>query len=112
MSYWKYSPLSLVGNVKTPGRGRRRGLPHPGQQIRAILYRASDARRADRIGEGARRRWHLARPTRSAAKARIIAWFDRLTASFDALNRNSSKPLCRSTVTFFNEAIDSPGRWP
>ena len=37
-----------------PGGGRQRGLPHPGQRGRAILYRAAAARRADGFGEGAR----------------------------------------------------------
>ena len=38
-----------------PGRGRQRGLSHPGQRGRAILYGAADAGRADGSGEGARR---------------------------------------------------------
>ena len=55
--YWKYSPLSLVGNVKTPtlvvvGSEDYRT---PGQRGRAILYGAAAARRSDGSGEGARR---------------------------------------------------------
>ena len=38
-----------------PGRRRQRGLSHPGQRGRAILYGAAAARRADGAGEGARR---------------------------------------------------------
>ena len=37
------------------GRGRQRGLPHPGQRSRAILYGAAAARRSDGAGQGARR---------------------------------------------------------
>ena len=54
---WARSPLSLVGNVKTPTLVvvGSRGLPHAGQRVRAVLYGAAAARRADRFGEGARR---------------------------------------------------------
>ena len=58
MSYWKYSPLSLVGNPEDPRpwSWSAARITAPRSADRAILYRASDARRADRIGEGARRR--------------------------------------------------------
>ena len=55
--YWQRSPLSLVGNVKTPtlvvvGSEDYRT---PGQRGRAILHGAPAARRADGAREGARR---------------------------------------------------------
>ena len=78
MSYWKYSPLSLVGNAKTPTLVVVGGEDYrtPVSRSRAILYRASDARRADRIGEGARRRIIQPGPPGGGKGGAIIGLFD------------------------------------
>ena len=81
--YWARSPLSLVGNVKTPtlvvvGEDDHRT---PASEAEQYYDRAAAARRADGAGQRARRqpRRHCRRgPSQSAAKASaILAWFDR-----------------------------------
>ena len=80
--YWARSPLSLVGNVKTPtlvvvGSEDYRT---PASEAEQYYRRPAAARRADRSGQGARRLHGgiAERPSQSGAKANaILAWFAR-----------------------------------
>ena len=81
-AYWARSPLSLVGNVKTPTMvltgelDYRTPFSDSEQYYQALQLR----RRADRAGQGARcpHGGLTARPSQSAAKASaILAWFER-----------------------------------
>ena len=55
--YWKFSPLSLVGNVSTPTLivYRIRGPAHPALRVLPVVPRAQDARHRHRGGPSARR---------------------------------------------------------
>ena len=84
MSYWKYSPLSLVGNVKTPtlvvvgGEDYRTPVSESEQYYAALqtLGVPTALVKVPGVGHGI-----TARPSQSAAKASaIIAWFDRYRA--------------------------------
>ncbi|WP_051531347.1 alpha/beta hydrolase family protein [Sphingomonas sp. URHD0057] len=96
--YWKYSPLSLVGNIKTPtlvvvGSDDYRTPVSQAEQ----LYMALQLRniptalvKVPGVGHGA----IASRPSQAAAKASaILAWFDRYRAKTVA----SSVPLGQGT---------------
>jgi len=96
--YWKYSPLSLVGNIKTPtlvvvGSDDYRTPVSQAEQ----LYMALQLRnvptalvKVPGVGHGA----IASRPSQAAAKASaILAWFDRYRARTMA----SSVPLGQGT---------------
>jgi dipeptidyl aminopeptidase/acylaminoacyl peptidase len=81
-TYWRYSPLSLVGNIKTPtlvvvGSEDYRTPPSQAEQ----LYMALQLRRVPTAlikVPGASHGGIAARPSQAAAKASaILAWFDR-----------------------------------
>ena len=87
--YWRRSPLSLVGNVKTPtlvivGEDDHRTPPHEAEQ----LYDALQIRGVPTgliYVPGASHETIAARPSQSAAKtAAILAWFDRYRAGAPA----------------------------
>jgi dipeptidyl aminopeptidase/acylaminoacyl peptidase len=82
MSYWKRSPLSLVGNVKTPtlvivgSDDYRTPVSEAEQYYAALQIRGVPT--ALVMVPGASHGGLAARPSQSAAKASaIIAWFDR-----------------------------------
>jgi dipeptidyl aminopeptidase/acylaminoacyl peptidase len=82
MSYWKRSPLSLVGNVKTPtlvvvgGDDYRTPVSESEQYYAALQIRGVPTALVK--VPGASHGGLAARPSQSAAKASaIIAWFDR-----------------------------------
>lgn len=81
MRYWEQSPLSLVGNVKTPtlvvvGTDDHRTPPAEAEQLYAALKLQGVPTALVRV-PGAPHNL-VARPSQSAAKAAaIIAWFDR-----------------------------------
>ncbi|MEO7602376.1 MAG: S9 family peptidase [Sphingomicrobium sp.] len=79
--YWKYSPLSLVGNVKTPtlvvvgGEDHRTPVSQAEQYYAALQIRGVPTAfiKVPGVGHGI-----TARPSQSAAKASaILAWFER-----------------------------------
>jgi dipeptidyl aminopeptidase/acylaminoacyl peptidase len=81
MTYWKYSPLSLVGNVKTPtlvvvgGDDYRTPVSESEQYYTALQTRGVPTAlvKVPGVGHGI-----TARPSQSAAKASaIIAWFEK-----------------------------------
>ncbi|MEG3085960.1 S9 family peptidase [Sphingomonas sp. PB4P5] len=82
MSYWNRSPLSLVGNVKTPtlvvvGSDDYRTPVSESEQYYAALQIAGVPTALVKV-PGASHGGLAARPSQSAAKASaIIAWFDR-----------------------------------
>ena len=82
MSYWKRSPLSLVGNVKTPtlvvvGSEDYRTPVSESEQYYAALQIAGVPTALVKV-PGASHGGIAARPSQSAAKAAaILAWFDR-----------------------------------
>jgi dipeptidyl aminopeptidase/acylaminoacyl peptidase len=80
--YWKYSPLSLVGNVKTPtlvvvGSEDYRTPVSQAEQYYAALQLRGIPTALVKV-PGASHGGIAARPSQSAAKASaILAWFDR-----------------------------------
>lgn len=82
MSYWARSPLSLVGNVKTPtlvvvGSDDYRTPVSESEQYYAALQIAGVPTALVKV-PGAGHGSIAARPSQSAAKASaILAWFDR-----------------------------------
>lgn len=82
MSYWQRSPLSLVGNVKTPtlvvvGSEDYRTPVSESEQYYAALQIANVPTALVKV-PGASHGGIAARPSQSAAKASaIVAWFDR-----------------------------------
>lgn len=86
MSYWKRSPLSLVGNVKTPtlvvvGSEDYRTPVSESEQYYAALQIQGVPTALVKV-PGASHGGFTARPSQSAAKASaIIAWFDRYRAN-------------------------------
>lgn len=80
-AYWARSPLSLVGNVKTPtvvvvGTEDRRTPPAEAEQYYAALQARDVPTALVRVPEASHS--ITARPSQSAAKASaIIAWFDK-----------------------------------
>jgi len=82
MSYWKYSPLSLVGNVKTPtlvvvGSEDYRTPVSQAEQLYAALQLRGIPTALVKV-PGASHGGIAARPSQAAAKASaILAWFDR-----------------------------------
>lgn len=85
MSYWNRSPLSLVGNVKTPtlvvvGSDDYRTPVSESEQYYAALQIRGVPTALVKV-PGASHGGFTARPSQSAAKASaIIAWFDRYRA--------------------------------
>ena len=85
MSYWKRSPLSLVGNVKTPtlvvvGSEDYRTPVSESEQYYAALQIAGVPTALVKL-PGASHGGFTSRPSQSAAKASaILAWFDRYKA--------------------------------
>jgi dipeptidyl aminopeptidase/acylaminoacyl peptidase len=81
-SYWKYSPLSLVGNVKTPtlvvvGSEDYRTPVSQAEQYYAALQTRGVPTALVKV-PGASHGGIAARPSQAAAKASaILAWFDR-----------------------------------
>ncbi|MBI1197047.1 MAG: prolyl oligopeptidase family serine peptidase [Phenylobacterium sp.] len=81
-AYWKRSPLSLVGNVKTPtlvvvGEEDNRTPPSEAEQYFAALQFRGVPTALIRV-PGASHGGIAARPSQSAAKAEsIVAWFER-----------------------------------
>ena len=81
-SYWKYSPLSLVGNVKTPtlvvvGSEDYRTPVSEAEQYYAALQIQGVPTALVKV-PGASHGGFAARPSQSAAKAAaILAWFER-----------------------------------
>jgi dipeptidyl aminopeptidase/acylaminoacyl peptidase len=82
MGYWKYSPLSLVGNVKTPtlvvvGSEDYRTPVSQAEQYYAALQLRGVPTALVKV-PGASHGGIASRPSQSAAKAAaIIAWFDK-----------------------------------
>jgi dipeptidyl aminopeptidase/acylaminoacyl peptidase len=82
MGYWKYSPLSLVGNVKTPtlvvvGSEDYRTPVSQAEQYYAALQLRGIPTALVKV-PGASHGGIAARPSQSAAKASaILAWFDK-----------------------------------
>lgn len=82
MSYWKYSPLSLVGNVKTPtlvvvGSEDYRTPVSQAEQYYAALQLRGIPTALVKV-PGASHGGIAARPSQAAAKAAaILAWFER-----------------------------------
>jgi dipeptidyl aminopeptidase/acylaminoacyl peptidase len=80
--YWARSPLSLVGNVKTPtlvvvGSEDYRTPDSEAEQYYAALQLRGVPTALVKVPE-ASHHWLAGRPSQSAAKASaIIAWFDR-----------------------------------
>jgi len=80
--YWARSPLSLVGNVKTPtlvvvGEDDHRTPPSEAEQYFDALQIRGVPTALVRV-PGASHHGLAERPSQSAAKARaILAWFDR-----------------------------------
>jgi dipeptidyl aminopeptidase/acylaminoacyl peptidase len=85
MSYWKYSPLSLVGNVKTPtlvvvGSEDYRTPVSQAEQYYAALQLRGVPTALVKV-PGASHGSIAVRPSQAAAKAAaILAWFDRYRA--------------------------------
>jgi len=81
-TYWKYSPLSLVGNVKTPtlvvvGSEDYRTPVSQAEQYYAALQLRGVPTALVKV-RGASHGSIAARPSQAAAKAAaILAWFDR-----------------------------------
>jgi dipeptidyl aminopeptidase/acylaminoacyl peptidase len=82
MSYWNRSPLSIVGNVKTPtlvvvgGDDYRTPVSESEQYYAALQIRGVPTALVK--VPGASHGGLAARPSQSAAKASaILAWFDR-----------------------------------
>ena len=97
MTYWKYSPLSLVGNVKTPtlvvvgGDDYRTPVSESEQYYTALqtLGVPTALVKVPGVGHGI-----TARPSQSAAKASaILAWFERYRTPTRA------KPLIRRDLS-------------
>lgn len=80
--YWRRSPLSLVGNVKTPtlvvvGEDDHRTPPSEAEQLYAALQIRGVPTGLVYV-PGASHETIAARPSQSAAKtSAILAWFDR-----------------------------------
>jgi len=96
--YWKYSPLSLVGNVKTPtlvvvgSEDYRTPVSQAEQYYTALQLRGVPTMllKIPGVGHGA----IASRPSQAAAKASaILAWFDRYRLRTMA----SSAPLSEGT---------------
>jgi dipeptidyl aminopeptidase/acylaminoacyl peptidase len=89
-SYWKYSPLSLVGNVKTPtlvvvGSEDYRTPVSESEQYYAALQIEGVPTALVKI-PGASHGGLAARPSQSAAKAAaILAWFERYKDGMPAM---------------------------
>jgi dipeptidyl aminopeptidase/acylaminoacyl peptidase len=89
-SYWKYSPLSLVGNVKTPtlvvvGSEDYRTPVSESEQYYAALQIEGVPTALVKI-PGASHGGLAARPSQSAAKAAaILAWFERYKNGMPAI---------------------------
>jgi len=106
MGYWKYSPLSLVGNVKTPtlvvvGSEDYRTPVSQAEQYYAALQLRGIPTALVKV-PGASHGSIAARPSQAAAKASaILAWFERYrtrqwvpTADADSTN-STSLPAAR-----------------
>ena len=97
MSYWNRSPLSLVGNVKTPtlvvvGSEDYRTPVSESEQYYAALQIAGVPTALVKV-PGASHGGFTARPSQSAAKASaILAWFDRWRAAPRAAIAASPSP--------------------
>jgi dipeptidyl aminopeptidase/acylaminoacyl peptidase len=98
--YWKYSPLSLVGNVKTPtlvvvgSEDYRTPVSQAEQYYTALQLRGIPTALVK--VPGASHGGIAARPSQAAAKASaILAWFDRYRAKTIA----SSAPLSEQAST-------------
>jgi len=101
--YWKYSPLSLVGNIKTPtlvvvGSEDYRTPVSQAEQ----LYEALQLRRVPTAlvkVPGASHGGIAARPSQAAAKASaILAWFDRYRTKTVAGSTPSGERTSASTA--------------
>ncbi len=96
--YWKYSPLSLVGNIKTPtlvvvGSEDYRTPVSQAEQLYMALQLRNVPTALVKV-PGASHGGIAARPSQAAAKASaILAWFDRYRAKTIA----SSVPLSQGT---------------
>ena len=82
MTYWRHSPLSLIGNVRTPTlivvgeRDYRTPVSESEQYYTALQLRGFPTALA--IVPGASHSGLAARPSQSAARiSAILAWFDR-----------------------------------
>ena len=90
--YWRRSPLSLVGNVKTPtlvivGQDDHRTPPSEAEQLYDALQIRSVPTSLIYV-PGASHETIAARPSQSAAKtAAILAWFDRYRAGAPATQK-------------------------
>lgn len=88
--YWARSPLSLVGNVRTPtlvvvGEKDLRTPVSEAEQYYQALQLEGKAPTAFALVPGASHGGIAARPSQAAAKAAaILAWFDRYRASAPA----------------------------
>jgi dipeptidyl aminopeptidase/acylaminoacyl peptidase len=94
MSYWQRSPLSLVGNVKTPtlvvvGSDDYRTPVSESEQYYAALQIAGVPTALVKV-PGASHGGLAARPSQSAGKAAaIIAWFDRYRSASGGAGRTT-----------------------
>jgi dipeptidyl aminopeptidase/acylaminoacyl peptidase len=98
MAYWNRSPLSLVGNVKTPtlvvvGSNDYRTPVSESEQYYAALQIRGVPTALVKV-PGASHGGFTARPSQSAAKAAaIIAWFDRYRAAPAATPATTPAPV-------------------
>ncbi|MFD1949848.1 prolyl oligopeptidase family serine peptidase [Sphingomonas arantia] len=106
MSYWKRSPLSIVGNVKTPtlvvvGSDDYRTPVSEAEQYYAALQIRGVPTALVKV-PGASHGGFTARPSQSAAKASaILAWFDRYRTGPGA-------PVPAAPATPASPAAESP----
>ncbi|HET6940681.1 MAG TPA: prolyl oligopeptidase family serine peptidase, partial [Sphingomicrobium sp.] len=96
-AYWKYSPLSLVGNVKTPtlvvvgAEDYRTPVSEAEQYYTALQLRGVPTALVK--VPGASHGGIAARPSQSAAKASaILAWFDRYRQKASETAANGTSP--------------------
>lgn len=96
-AYWKYSPLSLVGNVKTPtlvvvgAEDYRTPVSEAEQYYTALQLRGVPTALVK--VPGASHGGIAARPSQSAAKASaILAWFDRYRQKTGETAANGTSP--------------------